>query len=152
MFVDCDWVTHPCSEKTKPIQFSPLTDWIVVGGVGWGAWRMNQQSSSSSLFCRRPLVSSSGMGRDVHSLMLFQHFLCQPRRRLPSMVSWRMVLERLSWHVTCASHTSCNFWPFMLISALMLFVLLIMIFLFSVVTSIPYAVALSTSLLVRSWS
>ena len=33
----------------------------------------------------------------------------------------------------------------MLISALMLFVLLVMIFLFSVVTSIPYAVALSAS-------
>ena len=46
--------------------------------------------------------------------------------------------------------TSSNFWPFMLISALMLFVLLIMILLFSVLTSCPYAVTLSTSLLVRS--
>ena len=48
--------------------------------------------------------------------------------------------------------TSSNFWPFMLISALMVFVLLVVILLFSVLTSIPYAVALSTSLLVRSWS
>ena len=39
----------------------------------------------------------------------------------------------------------------MLISALMMFVLLVMNFLFSVVTSIPYAVSLSTNLLVRSW-
>ena len=46
--------------------------------------------------------------------------------------------------------TSCNFWPFMLKSALMLFVLLVMIFVFSVLTSIPHAVALCTSLLVRS--
>ena len=46
--------------------------------------------------------------------------------------------------------TSSNFWLFMLISALMLFVLLVMIFFFSVVTSISYAVALSMSLLVRS--
>ena len=46
--------------------------------------------------------------------------------------------------------TSCNFWPFMLKSALMLFVLLVMIFVFSVLTSFQYAVALSTSLLVRS--
>ena len=36
--------------------------------------------------------------------------------------------------------TSCNFWPFMLISALILFVLLVMILVFSVLTSIPYAV------------
>ena len=45
---------------------------------------------------------------------------------------------------------SSNFWQFILIYALMLFVLLVMIFLFSVLISIPYAVALSTSLLVRS--
>ena len=45
-----------------------------------------------------------------------------------------------------------NFWPFMLIliAALMLFVLLVMIVVFCVLTSIPYAVALSMSLLVRS--
>ena len=35
--------------------------------------------------------------------------------------------------------TSSNFWPFLPISALMLFVLLIMILPFSVLTSIPYA-------------
>ena len=34
--------------------------------------------------------------------------------------------------------TSSNFWPFTLISALLLFVLLIMTLLFSVLTSIPY--------------
>ena len=46
--------------------------------------------------------------------------------------------------------TYSTFWPFMLISALGLFVLLVMILLFSVLTSIPYAVALCTSLLGRS--
>ena len=46
--------------------------------------------------------------------------------------------------------TSSNFWPFMLISALTLFVLFVMSLLFSVLISIPYAVALSMSLLVRS--
>ena len=35
--------------------------------------------------------------------------------------------------------TSSNFWPFMLISALMLFVLLVLILRFSVLTSTPYA-------------
>ena len=33
-------------------------------------------------------MSSSGRGRDVHSLMLsIQHFLCRSRRRSPSMVA-----------------------------------------------------------------
>ena len=44
--------------------------------------------------------------------------------------------------------TSSNFWPFMLIPALMLFMLLVLILLFPVLTSIPYAVVLSMSLLV----
>ena len=32
-------------------------------------------------FLRDALVSCSGMGRDVHSLMSVRHFLCRPRRR-----------------------------------------------------------------------
>ena len=47
--------------------------------------------------------------------------------------------------------TSYNWWPFLVISALMLFLVLI-ILLVSVLTSIPYALALSTDLLVRTWS
>ena len=43
-----------------------------------------------------------------------------------------------------------NCWPFLLVSALMLFLLLVIILLFSVLTSIPYAIALCTSLLVRT--
>ena len=36
-------------------------------------------------FQKGAVVSSFGMGRDVHSLMLsIQHFLCRPRRRPPS--------------------------------------------------------------------
>ena len=46
--------------------------------------------------------------------------------------------------------TRFSFLPFTLLSALMSFVPLVTIFLFSVLTSVPYAVALSTSLLVRS--
>ena len=46
--------------------------------------------------------------------------------------------------------TSSNFWPFMSVSALILFVLLVMVLLFSVLTSIPYSFALYASLLVRS--
>ena len=38
-----------------------------------------------------------------------------------------------------------NFWPFMLISALMSFVLLVMILLCSALTFVPYALALFTS-------
>ena len=51
-------------------------------------------------FLQEALLSTSGRGRDVHSLMLsIQHFLCRPRRHPPSKVPRRMVLERLSWHV-----------------------------------------------------
>ena len=61
-------------------------------------WLGRQQRPSSSLFCR---------SRDFHSLMLpIQHFPCRPRRRPPFCVPWRMVLERLSWCVTCPSHAS----------------------------------------------
>ena len=42
-------------------QFSPLTNWVI-----WGTWWMTQRRSSA-------LVSSSGMGIDVHSLMLSIH-------------------------------------------------------------------------------
>ena len=41
---------------------------------------------------------------------------------------------------------SSNFWPIMVIPALMLVVLLVVILLFSVLTSIPFAVALITSI------
>ena len=60
-------------------------------------------------FLQEALVSSSCMGRDVHSLMLpVQHFLCQPQHRPPSQVPRRMVLERLSWCVTYLNHASCR--------------------------------------------
>ena len=50
-------------------------------------------------------MSSSGMGGDVHSLILsIQHFLCRPRHRPPSTVPQRMGLERLSLCVTCLNH------------------------------------------------
>ena len=38
-------------------------------------------------FLQEALVSSFGVGKDVHSLTLsIQHFLCRPRRRPPSEV------------------------------------------------------------------
>ena len=53
------------------------------------------------------LVSSSGMDRDVHFLMLStQHFFCWPQHHPPSKVSWKMVLEMLLWHVKCLNHAS----------------------------------------------
>ena len=51
------------------------------------------------------VVSCSAMSEDVHSLTLsIQHFLCRPRRRPLSKVPWSMLLERLSWRVTCPNH------------------------------------------------
>ena len=53
-------------------------------------------------FLQEAMVSSSGIGRDVHSLMLtIQPFLCRPHHHPPSEMPSRMVLERLSWRVTC---------------------------------------------------
>ena len=54
-------------------------------------------------------MSNSGMGRDVHSLVLsIQHFLYRPQRRPPFRVPRRMVLERLSWRVTCPNHANLS--------------------------------------------
>ena len=51
-------------------------------------------------FLQEALVSSSSMGKYVHSLMLTtHHFLCRPWRRPPSKVPRRMALERLQWRV-----------------------------------------------------
>ena len=61
--------------------------------------------------------------------------------------SLHRVAQRYLKMVTCS-----NFWPFMLIFALMLFVLLVMILLFSMPTSVPYAVALSTRMMAKSSS
>ena len=48
--------------KTVQFQFSPLTDW-----VAGGTWGTIQQWSSSSPFNREAILSSSSMGRNVHS-------------------------------------------------------------------------------------
>ena len=59
-------------------QFSSVP-WLGVGGVGvgeGGAWHDPAEILFQS-FLLETIVSSSGMGRDVHSLMLsIQHFLC----------------------------------------------------------------------------
>ena len=73
-------------------------DWSEGGGGG-----MEDDSAEILLqsFLQEALVSSSGISRDVRSLMLStQHFLCCPRCCPPSNVPWRMVLGRLLWCVT----------------------------------------------------
>ena len=90
--------------KFRSLRFSPLTDWVVGGNMTDDSAEILFQS-----FLQEALVSSPGMGRDVHSLMLsIQLFLCRPRRRphVPSKVSLRMVLERRLWRVTCQNHAN----------------------------------------------
>ena len=66
--------------KVISIQFSPLTDWTVRGDMIDDPAEILFQS-----FLQEAPVSSSGMGRDVHSLMLsIQYFLCCPGCRPPS--------------------------------------------------------------------
>ena len=65
-------------------------------------------------FPQKARVSSSGMGRDVHSLMLsIQHFLFRPQHCSPSEVLWRKVLESLLWCVTSSlwslMHMICTY-------------------------------------------
>ena len=72
------------------VQFSPLADWVVGGPEG--------QYSRDHLpvvvvvvvvvvVLQEAFVSSSGMGRDVNSMMLsIKYFLCRSRRRPPSKV------------------------------------------------------------------
>ena len=66
------------------VEFSPSTDRVV------GGWRDVRDDSAEILFessLLEALVSSSGMGRDVRSLMLStEHFLYRPCRRPPSKV------------------------------------------------------------------
>ena len=59
-------------------------------------------------FLRDIIVSSSDIGRDVHSLASSrQHFLCRPGRRPPSKVPRGMVWESLLRRVTCPNHAVC---------------------------------------------
>ena len=70
-----------------------------------GCWGDTEDNWAEILFQSSPweaIVSSSSMGRDVHSLTLSsQHFLCRPWHHPPPKVPRRMVLERLSWHLIC---------------------------------------------------
>ena len=63
-------------DRFSSVQLSHLTDWVEGDTCG-----TIQQKSSFSLFffffMREATMSSSGTGRDVHSLTLsIQHFLC----------------------------------------------------------------------------
>ena len=134
-------------------QFSSVL-WLIGSSIGGGG-ELEGRFSRDPL----PVFSAGGTCEQFwhgQGCPLFD--VAQPAFPMLTMASstlqvpCRMVFERLSWHVICTSHTSSNLWPFLLISAWMLFVLLVMIFLFSVLTSFSYAVTLSTSQLVRSWS
>ena len=84
------------------VQINPLTDWVVGGDMGDESAEILFQS-----FLQEALVNSSGMGRDVHFLMMsIQHFLCQPWCHPASKMPQKMVLEWLLWRVTCPSHAS----------------------------------------------
>ena len=73
------------------VQFSPLTDWVI--GKTW----LNDSAQILFQSClQEAIVSSSGMGQDIHSIVLsIQHFL--------SKAPWRMVFKR---HVTCPNHAT----------------------------------------------
>ena len=103
------------------------------------------------------------MTRDLYNLDLLSKLimlLCQILLDLTIAAISEAILMRISVERVPSLHkvaprylklfTSSNFQPFMLISALVLFVLLVKFLLSSVLTSIPYANAQSTSLSVKS--
>ena len=93
----------PCCPGS--VQFSSVQSLYRMGRRG--DMRDNSAEILFQIFLQEALVGSSGMGRDVHSLMLsIQHFICWPQRRPFSRVPWMMVLQRLSWRVTCPNHAS----------------------------------------------
>ena len=93
--------------RGRSVQFSPLT-WPIESPEGEGGdTRDDSAEILFQSFMQEAFVGSFGLGRNVHSLMLsIQHFLCLSRRRPPSKVPWRMVLETLFWHVTCPNHAN----------------------------------------------
>ena len=61
-------------------------------------------------FQQEAIVSTSGMGRVVHSLLLsIQHFLCPPRRRPPSNSALKECFGEAV--VACDMLESCSFRP-----------------------------------------
>ena len=59
----------------------------------WGDIRDDSAAYLFRPFLRMAIMSSSGLGRDVHPLTLsLQHFLCRPRRHPPSKVPCRILL------------------------------------------------------------
>ena len=76
----------------------------------WGDMRDDSAQIFFPSFLLEAPVSCSGMGWDVHSVVLsIQHFLCWPQCHPSSEVPWRMVLERLSRHVTYPNHAGFCF-------------------------------------------
>ena len=68
---ECVFTFFVSSLKCKPstscsVQFSPLTDWVI-----WGHEERNSAGNIYKSLLQEALVSGSGMGRDVHSLMLY---------------------------------------------------------------------------------
>ena len=84
------WVSGSGVSRTQKLR-SPLLRISSVQSLDRSGRHGDMKDSSAETlfqsFLQKALGSSSGVGMDSHSLMLsIQHFLCRPRRRLPSKV------------------------------------------------------------------
>ena len=71
--------------EISQVQFSSVQSFGRLGHRLGGDMKDDSAEILFQSFLQEVLVSSSGMGRDVHSLLLsIQHFLCRPQRRPPS--------------------------------------------------------------------
>ena len=90
----------------ESVQFTSVQSLDQLGRRGWRGWGGGRHKGRFSrdplpVYLQEALVSRSDMSREVHSLMSIQHFLCQTRRRPSSKMPRRVVLQSLSWRVTC---------------------------------------------------
>ena len=85
---------------SKSDQCNPLTTWVVGGREGEEGDMIDDSAEIRfQSFLQGVIVNCSSMGSDFHSLTLSIQHDSPPRRRATSKVPWRMVSDRLSWHV-----------------------------------------------------
>ena len=110
------WPAWKYTHNAQSVQFSSVQPLDRLGRRGGGGSDMKDDSAEILFqsFLQETLVSSCGMGREVHSLMLSsQHVLCRPRRNksrkfnlmIVATLNRRWRRERIENH--CLSSTPC---------------------------------------------
>ena len=89
----------------KPIQFSSVP-WLSGSSEGH---EVQFSRDPPPVFSAKGSCGQFWYGQGFPLFDGVKHFLYKPWHCPPSDMPWRMVLERVSWHVTCPNHA--NFRP-----------------------------------------